>query len=176
MTVESGRRATMEPGDPIAIRDGAARHAGTGGGPLRPGTFCQLLLRALEAAEGQTRRRKRDQSPDRIGLGVKRTLLEQAVAADPAPEAFEGWLMEQILLAPHAGAVRAMCEQIFLEYHTVARQPDVAAWLEAGAPSDDAEPSQARRDGNRSERPGALDRWHGTDDPLIACTCHLPQR
>lgn len=142
---------------------------------LRPGAFCQLLLRALEAAESQTRRRKRDQSPDRIGLGAKRQLLEQAVAADPEPEAFEGWLMEQIVRSPHAGAVRAMCEQIFLEYAMVMRQPDVAAWLEAGAPSDDAEP-RARRGGDRSKRAGSPDRWHGTDDPSIACTCHLPQR
>ena len=33
--------------------------------PPAPGAFCRLLLNALEAAEGQTWRRKRDQAPDR---------------------------------------------------------------------------------------------------------------
>src|SRR3954471_801627 len=84
--------------------------------PLAPGMFCGLLLKALEAAEGQTRRRKRDQSPDRLGLAIKRDLLERAVADDPDTVAFEGWLVEQIAGSEAPGSVRAMCEQIFLEY------------------------------------------------------------
>lgn len=144
--------------------------------PLRPGTFCQSLLNALEAAEGQTRRRKRDQAPDRLGLAIKRDLLERAVTADPEPQAFEGWLLEQIVRSPHAGSVRAMCEQIFLEYQMAGRQHSLAAWLAAGAPSDDAAPDRPRRERGRRDEPDAPDRWRGTDDPWIACTCHLPQR
>src|SRR3954454_3833557 len=101
-------------------------------GPSReiaPGPFCGLLLKALEAAEGQTRRRKRDQSPDRLGLAIKRDLLERAVADDPDTVAFEGWLVEQIAGSEAPGSVRAMCEQIFLEYRMVRFQPDLADWL-----------------------------------------------
>jgi hypothetical protein len=144
--------------------------------PVRPGAFCDFLLQALEAAEGQTRRRKRDQSPDKLGLSVKRDLLERAVAADPEPAAFEAWLMQQIIQAPGAGPVRAMGEQIFLEYQMAALQPDFAAWLAAGAPSDDADSEHAERRRKRPAGPGRPDRWHGTDDPEYACTCHVDHR
>lgn len=143
---------------------------------LRPGPFCRFLLKALEAAEGQTRRRKRDQTPDKLGLAIKCELLERAAEADPEPSAFEGWLMEQIVRAPGAGPVRAMCEQIFLEYRMASLRPEFAAWLAAGAPSDDAEPERPAGRRDRADGPGRHDRWHGPDDPLIACTCHLPQR
>jgi hypothetical protein len=154
---------------------------------LRPGPFCRLLLEALEAAEGQTRRRKRDQAPDRLGLAIKRDLLERAVAADPAPADFEGWLLAQILKAPVAGSVRAMCEQIFLEYRMGRLQPELTAWLVRGAPSDDADsmPSGPEASGGerrrRRRREGAgdqegHDRWHGRDEDVYDCTCHLPQR
>jgi hypothetical protein len=141
---------------------------------LRPGPFCRMLLVALEAAEGQTRRRKRDQAPDRVGLAIKRDLLERAVEADPAAADFEGWLVAQIAQAPVAGSVRAMCEQIFLEYRMARFQPELADWLTRGAPSDDAEP---RRQGRPKDRDGdRQDRWHGHDDEVYDCTCHLPQR
>ena len=52
------------------------------------------MLAALEASEGRRRSRKRDQTPDGIGLTFKRELLEQAVSDDPEPEAFEEWLLE----------------------------------------------------------------------------------
>jgi hypothetical protein len=148
---------------------------------LPPGTFCRFLVKALEAAEGQTRRRKRDQAPDRLGLAIKRDLLERAAEANPAPTEFEGWLMRQIAEAPDAGAVRAMCEQIFLEYRMARLQPELADWLASGAPSDDAEPGQAaseRSDKGRDRAGGSTrhDRWHGRDEESIGCTCHLPQR
>jgi hypothetical protein len=140
---------------------------------LAPGMFCRLLLKALEAAEGQTRRRKRDQAPDRLGLTIKRDLLERAAEADPDADAFEGWLVAQIAEAEVPGAVRAMCEQIFLEYRMARFQPEMTAWLMHGAPSDDAEPGVGRR--RRSDPAKGPDRWHGTDDTEYACTCHLPQ-
>jgi hypothetical protein len=156
----------------LDVGDKPAAAASTSRTPVRPGAFCDFLLKALEAAEAQTRRRKRDQAPDKLGLTIKRELLEQAVAADPAPEAFEGWLMEQIVRTPWAGPVRAMCEQIFLEYQMAVFQPDFAAWLADGAPSDDADPEA----GERAARPRRQERWHGTDDPDIACTCHMDHR
>src|SRR5690606_22702639 len=44
--------------------------------PARPADFCRGLLAALDASEGRRRRRKRDTTPDAIGLAIKRELLE----------------------------------------------------------------------------------------------------
>lgn len=109
-----------------------------GAAVLRPAPFCRYLLKTLEAAEGQTRRRKRDQGPDKIGLGIRRALLERATADDPEPEAFERWLMAQVFSAPASGPVRAMGLQVLEEYRLARLQPAFTAWLTAGAPSDDA--------------------------------------
>jgi hypothetical protein len=106
---------------------------------LRPGEFCRLALRALEGSEGRSRRRKRDQTPDTLGLGIKRDLLERAAEADPPPEAFEGWLLEQVLATPASGPVRAMCVQILDEYRAAQSTPSLSEWLLQGAPSADAD-------------------------------------
>jgi hypothetical protein len=44
------------------------------------------LLAALDASESRRGRRKRDTTPDAIGIALKRHLLEVAVLADPEPE------------------------------------------------------------------------------------------
>jgi hypothetical protein len=113
---------------------------------LRPAAFCRGLLGALEASEGRRRRRKRDQTPDAIGLGVKRALLEAAIAADPEPEAFEGWLLEHTLTARDAGvgATRAMALEVLHEWRLVETSPAFRDWLEHGAPSADAEDAAPR--------------------------------
>src|SRR5256885_14047882 len=69
----------------------------------RPGEICRELLAALDASEGRRRRRKRDTTPDAIGLTMKRDLLERAVAADPDPDRFGQWLDEQCLAAGAGG-------------------------------------------------------------------------
>lgn len=87
--------------------------------PLRPAAFCGALLSALDASDGRRRRRKRDTTPDAIGLGIKRALLEAAVADDPAPDAFEGWLLERCLAAADdvsVGAVRMMAIDVLAEW------------------------------------------------------------
>ena len=38
----------------------------------RPAEVCKALLAALDAADGRRRKRKRDQTPDGIGLAIKR--------------------------------------------------------------------------------------------------------
>src|SRR5437763_9985731 len=43
----------------------------------RPAEICAALLAALEAAEGRRRSRKRDQTPDGIGLAIKRDILKR---------------------------------------------------------------------------------------------------
>jgi hypothetical protein len=104
----------------------------------RPAAICRELLAALEASEGRRRRRKRDTTPDAIGLGIKRALLERAIAEDPEPAAFEGWLLEHCLSAGgEAGATRAMALEVLAEWRLAASVPEFGAWLDHGAPSDD---------------------------------------
>lgn len=105
---------------------------------LRPADFGRGQLRALEASEGRSKRRKRDQTPDRIGMDLKRELLRRAVEDDPAPEELEGWLLQQALAAPASGPVRAMSMEILTEYRLAQLDPEYGAWLRSGAPSADA--------------------------------------
>ena len=99
---------------------------------LRPADVCRALLAALEASEGRRRKRKRDQTPDAIGLGVKRELLQRAVEDDPQPEAFEEWLLNYPLTckAPElAGPAFAMARAVFDEWrlaHSLGRVQAVA--------------------------------------------------
>jgi hypothetical protein len=107
---------------------------------VRPAEFSRGLLAALEASEGRRRRRQRDTTPDAIGLGIKRMLLEGAVADDPEPAEFEAWLVEHCLLAADTvsvGGARAMALEIFDEWRLAACSPEFSAWLARGAISDD---------------------------------------
>src|SRR5204863_8139687 len=105
----------------------------------RPGGSGRGLLVAVDASEGSRRRRKRDTTPDAIGLTMKRELLERAVAADPEPEEFETWLHEQCLAAGGSeGGVRAMALSIFEEWRLAHDADSFREWLTRGAPSDDA--------------------------------------
>ena len=106
---------------------------------LRPGEFSRLALEALAASEGRRRRRKRDQTPDAMGLAIKRSLYERAVLDDPEPGAFEPWLVAQALAAPASGPVRAVAAQIFEEYQLAALDPSFSRWLQDGAPSADSD-------------------------------------
>lgn len=107
--------------------------------PLRPAVFARRLLDSLASSEGRRRRRKRDTTPDAIGLGIKRDLLERAIVDDPEPDDFEGWLLEQVLSAEASGPVRALSGEVFAEFRLAAIDPDYDAWLAAGAPSADAD-------------------------------------
>ena len=105
----------------------------------RPRDICAELLAALDASEGRRRRRKRDTTPDAIGLTNKRDLLERAIAADPEPDEFEAWLHEQCLAAGGSeGGVRAMALSIFEEWRLAHDADAFREWLARGAPSDDA--------------------------------------
>jgi hypothetical protein len=117
---------------------------------VRPAEVCAALLAALEAAEGRRRSRKRDQTPDAIGLTIKRELLQRAVQEDPNPEAFEAWLLRcaQGCRAPEsAGAVSAMARAIFEEWNLAHSMNEFKSWLDQGAPSADA------AEGKRKRRP-----------------------
>lgn len=108
---------------------------------IRPAQVCKALLAALEAPEGQRRRRKRDQTPDAIGLAVKRTLLERVVKVDPEPKDFEAWLLKY----PHSyvereleGPASAMARAVFDEWRLAHSLGEFKDWLDRGAPSEDA--------------------------------------
>jgi hypothetical protein len=103
----------------------------------RPADVCRQLLAALDAADGRRRKRKRDTTPDALGLGIKRRLLEAAAREDPAPERFEGWLLERALAEPASGPTRAMAMAILEEWRLARTSPAFAEWLRRGAPSDD---------------------------------------
>jgi len=108
---------------------------------LRPADLCRSLLQALEASEGRRRRRQRDTTPDVLGFAIKRDLLERAIAEDPEPEAFEGWLVERCQASAETvstGAMRAMARDVFAEWRLAAVSPEFSAWLAGGAPSEDA--------------------------------------
>lgn len=108
---------------------------------LRPADVCRALLAALEASEGRRRKRKRDQTPDAFGLGIKRDLLRRAVDEDPAPDAFESWLLEypSRCEAPElAGPALAMARAVFEEWRLAHALGEFRQWLEQGAPSEDA--------------------------------------
>jgi hypothetical protein len=98
---------------------------------MTPRELCGALLAALEASEGRRRARKRDQTPDTIGLGLKRALLEEAVRDDPPGKAFHAWL--------HARAGNPMALAVLDEWRLACALPAFAAWLERGAPSEDAQ-------------------------------------
>ena len=108
--------------------------------PLRPAELCQQLLAALDASEGRRKRRKRDTTPDAIGMAIKRDLLESTVREDPAPESFERWLMERCQAAGAAsGPVRAMALDVYAEWRLAEASRSFQSWLKQGAPSDDAQ-------------------------------------
>ncbi len=106
--------------------------------PLRPADVCRALLAALDAAEGRRRKRKRDQTPDAIGLTVKRELLEHVVRENPDPEMFESWLLNYSQSKDRSGSVAAMARSVLDEWRLAHSMGEFRVWLEQGAPSDDA--------------------------------------
>jgi hypothetical protein len=116
---------------------------------LRPAEVCKTLIAALEASEGRRRRRKRDQTPDAIGLAIRRELLERAVQDDPSADAFEGWLLTYSLSSNGSaslGPVAAMARTVLEEWRLAHHMSEFKVWLERGAPSEDAD--------DKSDKPG----------------------
>jgi hypothetical protein len=97
------------------------------------------LLAALDAADGRRKKRKRDQTPDAIGLATKREILECVVREDPAPDVFEEWLLNYCQRAgSSSGAVSAMARSVLDEWRLAHSMSAFKTWLDRGAPSDDA--------------------------------------
>jgi hypothetical protein len=105
---------------------------------VRPARVCAALLAALDASDGRSRARKRDQTPDSIGLSIRRDLLVRATRDDPEPDAFEQWLLDHVEASNAPGAVRAIARAVLDEWRLAHRMESFAAWLEQGAPSADS--------------------------------------
>ena len=107
----------------------------------RPAEICGRLLAALDASEGRRRRRKRNTTPDSIGMAIKQMILEDAVRDDPDPDAFEGWLVERSESNSQeaSGPARAMALEIMADWRLAQTSAEFRTWLEQGAPSEDAE-------------------------------------
>jgi hypothetical protein len=120
---------------------------------LPPSEFCRDLLATLDASEGRRNKRKRDTTPDAIGLGIKRDLLERAITAGPAPEDFEAWLLAQCAARGAAeGGVRAMAMSIFDEWQLAQDADWFREWLGRGAPSDDTAKDSSLRGGEHEDQ------------------------
>ena len=106
---------------------------------LRPAEVCRQLLATLDASEGRRKRRKRNTTPDAIGLTMRRQLLEGTVQDDPDPATFESWLLGRCQAVGLAdGPMRAMALEILTEWRLAAASQPFQQWLTNGAPSDDA--------------------------------------
>jgi hypothetical protein len=106
---------------------------------MRPADICSQLLAALDASEGRRRKRKRNTTPDSIGMAIKRSLLEETVRQDPDPDVYEQWLLERCHTSGEvSGSVRAMALEIFYDWQLAQRSAVFRSWLEQAAPSDDA--------------------------------------
>ena len=111
----------------------------------RPAAICRQLLQAMDAAEGRRKRRKRDTTPDTLGMDIKRGLLEAAIDEDPEPDGFEEWLFQRVQTAGGlSGATRAMALQVRDEWQFVLFSGNFRQWLASGAPSDDTRPGADR--------------------------------
>jgi hypothetical protein len=117
---------------------------------MQPEEFCRQLLATIAVSDGRRRRRKRDTTPDAIGLSIKRSLLERAVLDRPDAESFERWLFERSLdvrwleqgdradeSPATVGAVQAMAASVLAEWRLVSESPAFRDWLARGAPSAD---------------------------------------
>ena len=102
---------------------------------LRPAEFCRHALEVIKGSDERRRRRKRDTGPDVIGMQMKRDLLERAIEADPEPEEFEGWLLQQVIDAPAGGPLRAMAIEVHADYENARAVESFGGWLAEGAPT-----------------------------------------
>ena len=119
---------------------------------FRPADVCKALLAALDAADGRRRSRKRDQTPDAIGLALKREILERVVEENPDEENFEAWLLNYPQSHHTPGAIAAMARAVLDEWRMAHAMGDFKAWLDHGAPSDDAAAISPKRSDAESER------------------------
>jgi hypothetical protein len=109
---------------------------------LSPRDFALLLLGSGEAAP---RKRARDQQADAAGLELKRRVLSEVVARDPAADRFEAELLSIVdEFGPPAGPTRAVALGILEEWRFAATSPEWVPHLLGEAVA-----ARALRKGNR---------------------------
>ncbi len=84
-------------------------------------------------------------------MQMKREILERAIEADPDPDEFEGWLLQQVIDAPAGGPLRAMAMEIHADYENVRAVESFGGWLSEGAPTprfDQTTPETKKRRGS----------------------------
>jgi hypothetical protein len=102
---------------------------------LRPAEYARQALDVIELSEERRRRRKRDTGADRAGMDIKQELLVGAIEADPDPDRFEEWLLEQVIKSPTSGSTRAMAIEVLADYEKARAVESFGGWLAEGAPS-----------------------------------------
>jgi hypothetical protein len=112
--------------------------------PLAPRDFALLLLASGELAP---RQRARDQQADRAGLELKRRLLTELVARDPADADLEATLLAIVdAFGPPTGPTRAVARALLEEWQSARASPALVAHLLGEA---------ARRSGAAPKKPDA---------------------
>ena len=102
---------------------------------LAPAAYAEQALNAIDVSEARRKKRKRDTRSDLTGMNIKRGLLEGAIHDQPAPDEFEGWLMEQVFQAPAGGPIRAMAMEVLADYENARLFHSFNNWLADGAPT-----------------------------------------
>jgi hypothetical protein len=110
---------------------------------VTPREFALLLL----AGEAGPRQRARDQQADRAGLSLKRRILEELLAIDPAPEELEAALCDIVeRFGPPYGVTRAVAIGLLDEWRMMQSAPQWAAHLlDAAVQSREQEPRRGRK-------------------------------
>ena len=105
--------------------------------PLRPRDLALLLL---ASGDLRPRKRARDQQADRIGLELKRRILQRLATLDPEPAALEAALIGIVLeIGPPTGPSRAVATQIREEWQMACVAPEWVAQLLGQATRESAE-------------------------------------
>jgi hypothetical protein len=111
--------------------------------PLRPRDLALLLL---ASGDLRPRKRARDQQADRVGLELKRRILQRLAALDPEPADLEAALLGIVLeMGPPTGPSRAVATQIREEWQMACATPEWVAQLLAQATQESAEDPQHDR-------------------------------
>lgn len=105
--------------------------------PLRPR---DLALLFLASGDVRPRKRARDQQADRVGLELKRRILQRLAALDPDPPDLEAALVGIVLeMGPPTGPTRAVATLIREEWQMACAAPEWVAQLLARATQETTE-------------------------------------
>ncbi len=114
-------------------------------GSFRPRDLALLFLATRDEAP---RQRARDQQADRLGLDLRRRVLDRLAALDPEPEEMEMALSSIVSeFGEPSGPTRGVCLAILQDWNSAKIGPEFWPWLlqEAIESSRDREPRRVDR-------------------------------